>query len=192
MEEFLNKTRLILLIFMLLGTLFIAGIAHSGMYDHQGMEVSAGGFSNDVFGAKDNNYDFNWFQLSLFNRHDIDEDWNIVIYGNLGYLHWSANYDDPDQDSFEIGAQLVLYRHIYKGLSLGLGGGLSTLTKTNNLPDLGNSGLYGTITGRLKVEVSKSYGVEFAGDHISDTLQDGDSGDAGKNVFSLKVYYMFN
>jgi hypothetical protein len=201
LDEKLDILRLVLLIFLtsvlvIILTFGFINKANAGVLDdalnRQGMELSAGGFSDIAPGAEDPNYDFRWLSVSLFNQHYIDNYWNVVVTGDLGYMSWSAKDNGPDTDTFSLGAQLVLYRVIYKNVSVGLGGGFCTLTDQQHLPDLGNSGLYGTITGRVKVKVSEKSGLEFAADHISDALQDGSDGDGGKNVLALKLYYMFN
>jgi len=164
--------------------------APGGVFNKPGMEVSIGGVDTVAPGTRDTNYDFNWGSVSVFNRYDLNDNWNINLHGTLGYLWWTAtNNNGSNEQTFSVGAELILYRKLYKNLSLGLGGGFSTLSQNDNVPDLGDSGLYGTITGRLNLKVNKNYGLEFAADHISDALQDDD---AGKNVLALKVYYMFN
>lgn len=187
---------LLLSAFVIVITFGFIDRANAGTLDdalnRQGMELSVGGFSDTAPGAEDPNYDFRWFSASFFNQHYIDNNWNVVLVGDLGYMTWSAKNNGPDEDTFSLGAQLILYRVLYKNVSLGLGGGLCTLSNQQHLPELGNSGLYGTITGRVKVKVSEKYGLELAADHISDALQDGSDGDAGKNVLALKLYYMFN
>jgi len=198
MDEQLDMLKTAILIlalstFLLLGIFTCANNADAGMYDHQGMELSVAGASKEAgetIGCVNDDYDFNWIKMSLFNRHDIDDNWNVVTAGDLGYMRWASTNEavDSDKDVFSIGAELIVYRKIYKTLSLGGGVGLSTLSHYSGLPHLGNSGLYGTATGRLKLDLSKSYGLEASLDHISDLLQE----DVGNNAFALKLYYMFN
>jgi len=195
LDERLCKLRLVLLVLMLSGVLtmfvltYFTGQARAEMIDHYGTELSIAGLSDIAPGSHNSDCKFNWLSIALFGQHDFNEDWNAKLEGVVGYLKWSEKGDRKDQDTYSIGAQLVFYRHIYKSVSLGLGGGLCTLAETKGLSNLGDSGLYGTITGRLKVEVSKNYGVELAADHISDAISTDDS---GKNVLALKFYYTFD
>lgn len=179
MKKVTVTTIMLLLIFM--------GCAFAGS-NHQGMEVSHGG--PDRLG--DSNYDFSYSSISVFNKHTINENWNLNLHGTFGYLRWDSSDYRSDEDTFAIEAQLIIYRKLYKNLSLGFGGGFSTLTDPKNLPDLGNSGLYGTFTGRLNLKVNKNYGIEASADHISDAFQECDDGDSGKDFLTLKIYYMFN
>jgi hypothetical protein len=174
---------------MIVLSIFILSPSVFAGSNHQGAELSFGGFNKQALGAFDPNYDFTWGNISLFNKHDFNKNWNLNLYGSLGYLRWDSNNDKPNQDTLSIAFEMVLYRKIYKNLSFGLGGGFATLANDSEMPNLGNSGLYGLTTLRLNFKVDKEYGLEFSADHISDAIQ---SDDAGNNVLALKIYYMFN
>ncbi|MFW9872264.1 MAG: hypothetical protein ACFFG0_04105 [Candidatus Thorarchaeota archaeon] len=163
------------------------------IFENPGMEVSIGRSGSFAPGADDPSHDFTWISLSLLNKFDINEKWNIDLLGTVGHLWWKSKEYNQYKKTYSIGSELILYRIISKRISVGLGGGFATLTEKKDLPELGNSGLYGTITGRVKVKIGneEDYGLIVAADHISDALQDGDDGDSGKNVLSLKFYFMF-
>ena len=193
-----RKARVYLVLWMLSSIFVFSNIcaisnANGGMFDHKGMALSVAGLSEDAsadVGSRNSDYDLNWVKLSLFNKHDIDDNWNVVVSGDLGYLRWEPSDGTVGSyiDTFSIGAELVLYRRIYKELSFGAGIGLSTLSDSSGMPHLGNSGVYGTGTVRLKLGLPKNYGIEAALDHISDALQE----DSGNNLYALKLYYMFD
>lgn len=176
-----------LVLFLLVGT------ASGGIFDfdNPGIEVSIGGFSEEAVGAYDPDYDFHWVSIGLFNKYYLNDNWSVNLCGDLGYLQWTHRHDKlghtADYDVFSISVLAIVYRKITKNLSFGLGGGLGTLSQWNNLPEVGNSGFYGTITGRLNYKMSEHYGMELTSDHISATCYD----DPGKNVLTAKIYYMF-
>ena len=170
------------ILFLILTVLFVSsGVASGEIFQHPGIEVSIGGFSQKAVGAHDPDYNFYWASIGLFNKYYIDDNWSVNLCGELGYLRWTN-----DHDAFLVEVKLVLYRKIFKNLSLGLGGGFGTLSQWNKLPGLGNSGIYGILTGRLNYKIDENYGVEITSDHISDA---GRTDDPGDNVFAFKVYY---
>lgn len=181
-----KRLELVILIMIVLGlTVFTPTGVNAN--DRQGIELSIGGLSNQAMGAHDSNYDFNWARIGVFNNRDIDGNWDIDALANLGYMWWTAkDPDNPDANAVNIGIEGILYRKVYKSLSLGLGIGIGTVTPSNDLPELGSSGVYGTITGRLRLKLSNNFGVVVGAEHISDIFQE----DGGKNVFPFKVYYV--
>jgi hypothetical protein len=194
---FLNKVRLLLLVLILAGFLVLFGLTYfgnplqAGTTDQYGAEFSVG-IDHPSVAIGSENYDFRWLSATIFRQKQFNDNWYGRLEGALGYLKWSSKSHNDNYDTFSIGALIVAYRHIYGPFSVGIGAGFTTLTDGGGLPDLGNSGLYGTFTGRIKMEVSEKCGMEFAADHISDAFQNGDEGDAGKNVMALKLYYMFD
>ncbi len=174
--------------FLILTVLFVSsGVASGEIFQHPGIEVSIGGLSQEAVGAHDPDYNFYWASIGLFNKYYIDDNWNVNLCGNVDYLWWTHKYNN-DHDAFLVEVKLVLYRKISKNLSFGLGGGFGTLSQRNNLPGLGNSGIYGILTGRLNYKIDENYGVEIDSDHLSDA---GRTDDPGNNVLALKVYYMW-
>jgi hypothetical protein len=172
----------------LITLLLLTGGAYGKMFNQPGMELSIGGFSMEALGAHDGSYDFYWARLGLFNRHNINDNWDVNGLIHLGYMWWAPKEShNTNVDAFNIGAEIILYRKVYKKLSLGGGLGLSTITPREGLPEVGNRGVYGTTTVRARWEMDEDYGIVLASDHISATCYD----DPGKNVLSFKIYFMF-
>jgi len=162
----------------------------STCYGQMGFILSSGNFSQSAMGDNDINYNFTWDRIGLFNHYNLNTNWTANWENKFGFMKWWSQEGHHNVNANSFTSDIAIYRHVYKKIYLGGSAGFSTIFDPNGLPNLGNSGLYGTFSGRVKYQATKDFGIVLSLDHISDAFQDAEDGDGGKNVISISFCFM--
>jgi hypothetical protein len=166
---------------------FSAPAAQAEIFHSYGCSAAIGGLSEHAVGHSSSEFDFYWHSIGLFGRHDFNPKWYADLAGDVGYMRWEANGDRRDDDALSFEGRVIIMRKLFRHLHIGAGGGLCFLDTSDSHPDLGDSGVYGLLTGKIRVPVSCKWGVDFEADHVSGVTDR----DAGNNVLKARVYFRF-
>ncbi len=167
--------------------LITATTVQAEMFHSFGCSAAMGALSEHAVGHSSSDYDFYWHSIGLFGRHNFNSKWYTDLAGDIGYMRWEANGGDRDDDALSFEGRVIIMRKLFRHLHVGAGGGVCFLDTSDSHPNLGNSGFYGLLTGKIRVPVNYKWGIDFEADHVSGVTDQ----DAGNNVLKTRIYFRF-
>lgn len=190
--------------------ILIAIPAPSMAFDATGMSVSMGGQGKgDVIGYDDLDHNVHWNSIGTFGRSYLKDMFIDYIDSELdfGYMKWTPKGSNTDNtvDTFSLEGRLMLHKEVTTKIAFGFGLGLAFLSDKSDTYKLTEDGLYGLITGRIRLSVKtgrchsstffdeifcpsfSEYGIDLEADHISSVFGQ----DPGVNIWKIRAYIMF-
>lgn len=182
-------------------------------FDATGMSVSMGSqASRKIIGHHDSDHDCDWNSIGIFGRDYLHEGYlgsKYIDYIDheldLGYMKWTPKGKNTDDtvDTFSLEGRIMLHKGITKKVGVGFGFGLAVLSDKSDTYQLTKDGLYGLITGRIRLSMKaprcysqngetfcpsfSEFGVDLEIDHISSVF----GRDPGENVCKARAYIVF-
>ena len=156
-------------------------------FSEVGCSASIGALSDHAVGHSDSEHDFYWHSVGLFGRHNFTQKWYGDFEGDIGYLYWKGSGEVKNDAAMSFEARLIILRKLFTHLHAGLGGGFCLLSDRHNNPGLGEDGLYGLITAKVRIPFKTRWGLDIETDHISGLVDK----DSGRNVIKGRIYFTF-
>ena len=174
-------------------SLFILMPTWATAFELTGMSVSTTLTDDDVIGAEQDCYDFNWGSVGIFGRDYYTPTVYVDYELDLGWLVWFPTPKSPPPSYKRDGSRVAfsIEGRMMAMKDLGwchVGGGLGlALLSHGDVYYLANDAVYGLIAARLRVPINDRFGVDFEADHISAIGRH----DQGMNVWKSGLYFMF-